>query len=130
MEPLGQATPGDLPHVELVGRWMYNRTRMNTSRNTRQRFCLALIVSLLFCGLSSIEVPEFVQLIDDTSNDFTVSVSPPAAESATVDQTSNSATGAIQRCDHRAAFESQASGSIRPAHSDEGYLQRICIHRT
>jgi hypothetical protein len=48
---------------------------MSSSQYSRRRFCLALVIAMLFCCLSSIEVPEFVNLTDDTSNDFTVVVS-------------------------------------------------------
>lgn len=45
---------------------------MGSSRYSRHRLCLALVTCLLFCCLSSIEFPEFVNLSDDTSNDFTL----------------------------------------------------------
>jgi len=110
---------------------MYNRVRMNSSRHTRQRFCLALIVSLLFCGLTAIEVPEFVRLVDDTSNDYTLLASVPASDSLDVREAADSVTGAIQKeIDERAACEERNSAALRPSHAPSGYLQRICILRT
>ena len=53
---------------------MYKQIEMNWACHTRHRFCLAVVVSMLFCGLSSSEIPELTRLIDDTSNDFTVLV--------------------------------------------------------
>jgi hypothetical protein len=50
----------------------------------RCQLSLAVLVGLLFCSLASIEVPELVKLTDDTSNDFTVMVSRPAATSVDV----------------------------------------------
>ncbi len=48
---------------------------MGSSQYSRHRLCLALVTCLLFCCLSSIEFPEFINLTDDTSNDFTLVVS-------------------------------------------------------
>jgi hypothetical protein len=38
----------------------------------RSRVCLILTVSLLFCSLGSLELPELMKLTDDCSNDFTI----------------------------------------------------------
>lgn len=43
---------------------------------TRSRISLALVVGLLFCSLSSLEIPEMSKLADDCSNDFTILHSP------------------------------------------------------
>ena len=104
---------------------------MNSSRHTRQRFCLALIVSLLFCGLTAIEVPEFVRLVDDTSNDYTLLASIPTANTLDVRETADPGAGVTQNKDVPAAsYHGQNSPALRPAHSPAGYLQRICILRT
>lgn len=36
----------------------------------RARLILALVAGLLFCTLTTLELPEFLKLTDDTSNDF------------------------------------------------------------
>ena len=51
-------------------------------RSMRFNFILALITGLLFCTLATLEVPEFLSLTDDTSNDYLVTT---AQESAPVD---------------------------------------------
>ncbi|HXX45103.1 MAG TPA: hypothetical protein VEJ38_10255 [Candidatus Acidoferrales bacterium] len=40
----------------------------------RLNLILALITGLLFCTLSTIEVPEFLRLKDNTSNDYVVTI--------------------------------------------------------
>jgi hypothetical protein len=42
----------------------------------RYRICFAVIVGLLFCSLGSLEIPEMMKLVDDSSNDFTILHSP------------------------------------------------------
>ncbi len=50
---------------------MYKRIEMNWACYSATGSASHLIVSMLFCGLSSSEIPELTRLIDDTSNDFT-----------------------------------------------------------
>jgi hypothetical protein len=109
---------------------MYKRVEMNWARNTRHRFSLALVVSILFCGLSSSEIPELARLIDDTSNDFTlvVSTKTPASLSANVNPASF--VGAIQQNSDALEYHVQSSASILFAQSPSGYLQMLCVHRT
>lgn len=38
----------------------------------RSRICLVVTVGLLFCALGSLEIPELMKLVDDSSNDFTI----------------------------------------------------------
>lgn len=58
----------------------------------RSHLSLAVLVGLLFCGLAAIEIPEFVQLTDDTSNDYTVIVSQSEASAVEDGQQSGAAT--------------------------------------
>jgi len=103
---------------------------MVSTRNTRHRFSLALVISLLFCGLSAIEFPEFVRLIDDTSNDFTVLVS--ADTSAAVLADEKCAPDQTADRDTRTPVGRTVQFSIRtsPAQSPAGYRHLICIYRT
>jgi hypothetical protein len=38
----------------------------------RIRLTLAIVVGLLFCTLAALELPELINLTDDTSNDFSL----------------------------------------------------------
>ena len=109
---------------------MYKQVEMNLACYTRHRFCLALVVSMLFCGLSSSEIPELARLIDDTSNDFTLVVSTKTSASVTPHARSDSCASAVQQ--NNDAFEYQAPSrvSILYAYSPAGYLQLLCVHRT
>jgi hypothetical protein len=104
--------------------------RMDSNRYLRHRFCLALVISLLFCGLSSLEFPEFVNLTDDTSNDFTLVVSAQAAPSARSDEKPALDATATQERKERADRFVQVPVRITPAPSPSGYLQLLCISRT
>jgi hypothetical protein len=121
---------GRFSNVELAGRSMYKRIEMNWTRITRHRFCLALVASMLFCGLSSIEIPEFARLADDTSNDYTFIESTMTSASVSVDASSRSLVSAVQQNDDQLEYRSQYAISILFAHSPAEYLQLLCIHRT
>jgi hypothetical protein len=105
---------------------------MVPTRNTRHRFSLALMVSLLFCGLSAIEFPEFFQLVDDTSNDFTVLVS--ADTSATTSVVADEKCAPDQSADRNTPTPVGRSVQFpirtTPAQSPDGYRHLICIYRT
>lgn len=38
----------------------------------RTRVVLSIVVGLLFCTLATLEFPEFLRLVDDTSNDYSL----------------------------------------------------------
>ena len=80
---------------------MYKRIEMNWACYTRHRFCLALVVSMLFCGLSSSEIPELTRLTDDTSNDFTVLVVAKASVSVAANVKPTSIVIAVQQNNDR-----------------------------
>ena len=46
---------------------------MLTHRSILGRLLLSLAVCLLLCGIASAEIPELLSLIDNSSNDFTIS---------------------------------------------------------
>ena len=46
---------------------------MLTHCSILDRLLLSLAVCLLLCGIASAEIPELLSLIDNTSNDFTIS---------------------------------------------------------
>jgi hypothetical protein len=119
--------------VELVECSMYKRIEMNWACHTRHRFCLALVVSMLFCGLTSSEIPELTRLIDDTSNDYTlvVATKTPAMVSASVMANPGMGTcvGAVRQNDDGLQYPEPPS-SILYAQSSNDYLQLLCVHRT
>jgi len=109
---------------------MYKRIEMNWARNTRHRFCLALVVSMLFCGLSSIEIPELTRLTDDTSNDFTL-VEVASTPSCTASESSSTGTiQAVRVSDSHPEYRLQPFVSLASGHSPSGYLHLLCVHRT
>jgi hypothetical protein len=124
---------GQFSMVELAERSMYKRIEMNWACHTRHRFCLALVVSMLFCGLTSSEIPELTRLIDDPSNDFTlvVATKTPAmvSASAVANPRVGICVGAVQQNDDRLEYR-EPSSSILCAQSPTGYLQLLCVHRT
>jgi hypothetical protein len=125
------AAPTGIWIVELAARSMYKRIAMKSARNTRHRFCLALVVSMLFCGLSSIEIPEITRLVDDTSNDFTLVDMNQTPTSAFAYQSFRSVV--------RTAVQIRVLDTEHPApdlilivtsHDPAGYLELLCINRT
>jgi len=109
---------------------MYKRIEMNWACPTRHRFCLALVVSMLFCGLSSSEIPELTRLTDDTSNDFTVLVVAKASISVATNVNPISMVSAIQQNDDRLEYQLPSSDSVLIAQSTASYLPLLCVHRT
>ena len=53
---------------------------MLTHRSILDRLPLSLAVCFLLCGIASAEIPELLSLIDNTSNDFTISKAGPCWE--------------------------------------------------
>jgi hypothetical protein len=109
---------------------MYKQLTMNWACYTRHRFCLALIVSMLFCGLSSSEIPELTRLIDDTSNDFTVLVVTRTSVSVAVNVNPVSVVSVVQPSNNRVEYRLPSSVSVLDAQSPASYLQLLCVHRT
>jgi hypothetical protein len=109
---------------------MYKQIEMNWACHTRHRFCLAVIVSMLFCGLSSSEIPELTRLIDDTSNDFTVLVVTKVSISVATNVNPISIVSVVQHNNDRLESHLPTSFSILNAQSPTGYLQLLCVHRT
>jgi hypothetical protein len=103
---------------------------MVPTRNTRHRFSLALVISLLFCGLSAIEFPEFFKLVDDTSNDFTVLDSADTSSAVLADEKSAPDQTADQDTRTPVGRSVQFSNCTTPAQSPAGYRHLICIYRT
>src|SRR5271156_1371108 len=103
---------------------------MDSNRYLRHRFCLALVVSLLFCGLASLEFPEFVNLTDDTSNDFTLVVSTQTAPSSRPNEKPAPDVTATRSRKKRVERFVQVPLEIATPPSPSGYLRLLCISRT
>lgn len=80
---------------------------MFTHRSILDRLLLSLAVCFLLCGIASAEIPELLSLIDNTSNDFTISKAgrqqcPPTLSERTSNSvpldTQNFACGARPHC--------------------------------
>ncbi len=109
---------------------MYKQIEMNWACHTRHRFCLALIVCMLFCGLSSSEIPELTRLIDDTSNDFTVLVTATTSVSVATNVNPISIVSVVQRNNDRLEYRLPSSVSVLNQQTPASYLQLLCVHRT
>ena len=109
---------------------MYKQTEMNWACHTRHRFCLAVVVSMLFCGLSSSEIPELTRLIDDTSNDFTVLVAARASVSVATNVNPISIVSVVHENNDRLEYRLPSSVSVLNVQSPSSYLQLLCVHRT
>ncbi|MGA8143764.1 MAG: hypothetical protein WB987_07745, partial [Candidatus Acidiferrales bacterium] len=79
---------------------------------------------------SSIEVPEFVSLTDDTSNDFTLAVSAQTAASVRADETAARDLSAARTIEDQSERSVQVSFESAPAPSPAGYRHLLCIYRT
>lgn len=109
---------------------MYKQIEMIWACHTRHRFCMAVIVSMLFCGLSSSEIPELTRLIDDTSNDFTVLVVTKVSISVATNVNPISIVSMVQQNNDRLEYRLPSSVSVLNTQSPTGYLQLLCVHRT
>ncbi|MGB0033953.1 MAG: hypothetical protein WBP79_00585 [Candidatus Acidiferrales bacterium] len=94
----------------------------------RLRLILMLIACCVLCGLIALEVPEFVKLSDDTSNDFVLvtsshSVAPPVVipYTPTLHVASPESNDRIDRALLLAGLMSRSADDL---------LQLGCVHRT
>ena len=102
-------------------------------RTLRFNFIIALMTGMLFCTLSTLEVPEFLRLTDDTSNDYFVApvqeTAPTPVQSPAPGPVSNPVVAiatAVPRLIQRAVrFQSRGS-----APSVDDFLHSLCILRT
>lgn len=96
----------------------------------RARLILGLIAGLLFCTLSTLELPEFLRLIDDTSNDFLlteVESSVPTMAQAIASQPEHECASVIQASKERSDSDDASSRSIKPSRD---LLHSLCTLRT
>lgn len=96
----------------------------------RAKFIFAILAGILFCTVSTLEVPELLRLADDTSNDFPVAGVHEAAPVAVEAQTRLGgvpplAETAAPRPVLNARFQSRG---FEPTVDD--FLHSLCVLRT
>lgn len=97
----------------------------------RVRLTLAMVVGLLFCALATLEIPELVNLVVDTSNDFSLVVfikNAPSAVKAQVPFQGRRVFAGAQR-PQVTAYSPAGSFRLTSQHSDD-LLHVLCIQRT
>ncbi len=99
----------------------------------RTKLTLATVVGLLLCSLATIELPELVNLIDNTSNDYSLVLLTRDAPTVIKVQVGMLSQGSTDLTDvqHRpAAASGCAIPFIQPIHTPDNILHLLCIHRT
>ena len=100
----------------------------------RTKLNLAIVVALLFCGLTALEFPELLTLTDNTSNDVALVFS-----SQTASPDANSAKPTPAPANVRLPSSKELVGVSKPFEvrefphsfrSANDYLDFLCIHRT
>jgi len=98
----------------------------------RIKATLLVTVGVLLCSLATIELSEFVRLLDDTSNDFTLVASQEAEGAVIRNQRSrvafDSVIPAFTRSDDN--WFARRCASHLPSLSNNDLLHSFCIHRT
>lgn len=95
----------------------------------RSHLSLAVLVGLLFCGLAAIEIPELVQLTDDTSNDYTVVVSQSKA-SAVNDGQQSGAAAIVARSNAVSGYNRAPRSPHGATYRSNDVLHLCCVQRT
>jgi type III secretory pathway lipoprotein EscJ len=95
----------------------------------RSHLTLVVLVGLLFCSLAAIEIPELVNLTDDTSNDYTVIVSQSRTTAVKVSQQSGAVAIAVQS-NPISEYSGVARSFDGATHRSHGVLHLCCVQRT
>jgi hypothetical protein len=95
----------------------------------RSHLSLVVLVGLLFCSLAAIEIPELVNLTDDTSNDYTVIVSQSRASTVKVNQQSSAGAIAV-RNNPISEYSGVARSFDGATHRSHDVLHLCCVQRT
>jgi hypothetical protein len=95
----------------------------------RIRICFAVVVGLLFCTLATLELPELVNLSDDTSNDYSLTVFQHYKIEADREQADQSSPGVVfgDAISEWPALPNWHGNEVRP---QPDLLRIICILRT
>lgn len=95
----------------------------------RSHLTLVVLVGLLFCSLAAIEIPELVNLTDDTSNDYTVIVSQSKASAVKLSQQSSAGTIAV-RSNPISEYGGVPCSLDGATHRSHDVLHLCCVQRT
>jgi hypothetical protein len=95
----------------------------------RSHLSLVVLVGLLFCSLAAIEIPELVNLTDDTSNDYTVIVSQSRASAAKENQQS-SADAIVAQSNPILEYDGVPRSFNGVTHQFHDVFQLCCVQRT
>jgi hypothetical protein len=97
----------------------------------RINLTLAMAVGLLFCSLATMELPELVNLTDDTSNDFSLVVFVKNAVTIVkvqMHRQGRSALAGVRRRQAAAFFATRSP--IQSFHTSGDPLHLLCVQRT
>ncbi|MGH9692178.1 MAG: hypothetical protein ACRD4C_14065 [Candidatus Acidiferrales bacterium] len=94
-----------------------------------RKLTITVVVGLLLCSLTVLEFPELVNLVDDTSNNFTFLTSPTELAISSVKQaTPEEPKSAVTRNQERSSLVCR---QLAAASKDSNSLLRLlCIRRT
>ncbi len=95
----------------------------------RAKTILAIIVGMLFCSLLALEIPELLNLTDDTSNDFSLVTSQENLDAVIETQIARVEPGRQPR-PARVSKSVARFESHNPPPSSRDYLNSLCILRT
>jgi hypothetical protein len=96
----------------------------------RIQYSVSLVVGVLFCTLALLELPELLNLSDDTSNDYSLTISQSTTGAVAREQTDLPVTvktggkrikGESPQLPERTAVQSRPGGDV---------LRLLCIRRT
>lgn len=95
----------------------------------RAKLTLAALVGLILCGVATLETPEFLKLVDNTSNDFSLLGTQQEASSEVVRQSLEvqPKAGPTTERSERPRVRRRAAGSSYPT---KDILHFLCIMRT
>jgi hypothetical protein len=99
----------------------------------RNKLTRVAVVGLLLCSLAIIELPELLNLIDNTSNDYSLVVftrDAPTVVKVQVGMLSQGSTGLTNTQPRWAAASCCAVPLIQPIHTPDNILHRLCVQRT
>jgi hypothetical protein len=98
----------------------------------RIRAILLTTVAVLLCCLAARELPEFIHLVDDTSNDFALGISHEAPGTVIQNQGSRMACDTVIAAVTMPCYTGSALPSVSsiPSASSHDLLHFLCIQRT
>jgi|SRR5579862_2566473 len=99
----------------------------------RNKLTLLTVVGLLLCSLATIELPEMVNLIDNTSNDYSLVLltrDAPTVIKVQVGMLPQGSTGLTGTQSRPTAASRWTDPLIQRLRAPEDLLHLLCVHRT